>query len=215
MTSSQKNLDHYDANAKKLADMYNSVDLPESLPCLFKILGRYHPNNGNALDLGCGAGGDAYWLAKHGWSVVGVDGSIGLLEKAREAYQTDGLEFRQDFAPHFSTLSVSKKKFDVILLAAFIFHFNKQDRQEIFNRIFSVMKDSAIIHITLRSGPTPEGRIMYDVFSEEIEGLAKEKGLCFKEHGNQRDSLGRDDVFWVYVSCWCGEDWNHAKDIIV
>ncbi|MFF6999851.1 class I SAM-dependent methyltransferase [Streptomyces sp. NPDC008313] len=37
---------------------------------------------GTALDLGCGEGGDALWLASRGWRVTGVDISATALERA-------------------------------------------------------------------------------------------------------------------------------------
>lgn len=37
---------------------------------------------GRALDLGCGEGGDAIWLAKRGWQVTGVDVSQNALDLA-------------------------------------------------------------------------------------------------------------------------------------
>jgi SAM-dependent methyltransferase len=40
---------------------------------------------GQALDLGCGEGGDALWLAGHGWLVTAVDISRVALERAAAA----------------------------------------------------------------------------------------------------------------------------------
>ncbi|WP_459712279.1 class I SAM-dependent methyltransferase [Actinophytocola sp. KF-1] len=40
---------------------------------------------GTALDLGCGGGGDALWLAEHGWRVTAVDISATAVRRLAEA----------------------------------------------------------------------------------------------------------------------------------
>src|SRR5690242_19391427 len=39
---------------------------------------------GRALDLACGAGRNALWLAEHGWSVTAVDGAPAAIEILRD-----------------------------------------------------------------------------------------------------------------------------------
>jgi SAM-dependent methyltransferase len=46
---------------------------------------------GKALELGCGTGQDALWLAQEGWSVTGVDPSTDAVEIARQAAQLAGV----------------------------------------------------------------------------------------------------------------------------
>lgn len=46
---------------------------------------------GSALDVGCGEGGDAVWLAEQGWTVTGVDVSATAIRRATEAAQARGL----------------------------------------------------------------------------------------------------------------------------
>jgi 2-polyprenyl-3-methyl-5-hydroxy-6-metoxy-1,4-benzoquinol methylase len=46
---------------------------------------------GRALDLGCGEGGDAIWLAGRGWRVTGVDISRTAITRAREAAAAAGI----------------------------------------------------------------------------------------------------------------------------
>ncbi|GAB3451320.1 class I SAM-dependent methyltransferase [Actinophytocola sediminis] len=49
---------------------------------------------GRALDLGCGEGADALWLAERGWTVTGVDISRVALDRAAKAATAAGLADR-------------------------------------------------------------------------------------------------------------------------
>lgn len=48
---------------------------------------------GRALDVGCGEGGDAHWLAERGWRVTAVDISPVALERAAAAGNGHGVEW--------------------------------------------------------------------------------------------------------------------------
>jgi SAM-dependent methyltransferase len=64
---------------------------------LVRETGSFAP--GSALDLGCGEGADAIWLARRGWRVVGVDIAQAALDQARvhadEAGVREGIEWHQ------------------------------------------------------------------------------------------------------------------------
>jgi SAM-dependent methyltransferase len=47
---------------------------------------------GSALDVGCGEGADAVWLAQRGWRVTAVDVSQVALERGRRAAEAAGVE---------------------------------------------------------------------------------------------------------------------------
>lgn len=49
---------------------------------------------GTALDLGCGEGADAVWLAKQGWETTGVDISETALERAAQHAEEAGVTVR-------------------------------------------------------------------------------------------------------------------------
>ena len=51
----------------------------------------------HALDLGCGEGADALWLAEHGWTVVAVDISTTALGRAHAVAESRGLTAQIDF----------------------------------------------------------------------------------------------------------------------
>src|ERR1700675_4631386 len=46
---------------------------------------------GKALDLACGTGRNALWLAEHGWSVTAVDGAPAAIEIIRQRASAKGL----------------------------------------------------------------------------------------------------------------------------
>ena len=51
-------------------------------PLLVETASKLKP--GRALDLACGAGRNAIWLAEHGWQVTAVDGSAVAIDTLRE-----------------------------------------------------------------------------------------------------------------------------------
>jgi SAM-dependent methyltransferase len=57
-------------------------DVAAPLPLVIKVALEMKP--GRALDLACGAGRNALWLAEHGWSVTAVDGSPAAIELLRK-----------------------------------------------------------------------------------------------------------------------------------
>jgi len=46
---------------------------------------------GRVLDVGCGEGADAIWLAQRGWTVTAIDISDVAVSRAREAAQLNGV----------------------------------------------------------------------------------------------------------------------------
>ncbi|WP_424467107.1 class I SAM-dependent methyltransferase [Pseudoclavibacter helvolus] len=63
---------------------------------LASVVGGLSP--GRALDLGCGEGGDAIWLAQQSWRVTGIDISSVAIERARAAATAAGVDgSRLDF----------------------------------------------------------------------------------------------------------------------
>jgi SAM-dependent methyltransferase len=69
---------------------------------------------GRALDLGCGEGADAVWLADRRWRVVAVDVSQTALQRAAADALYRGLERRIDFQRHDLSDSFPEGTFDLV-----------------------------------------------------------------------------------------------------
>ena len=69
---------------------------------------------GAALDLGCGAGGDTIWLARHGWHVTAVDISTTAVERVRERARELGLGDRVTTEQHDLARTFPGGEFDLV-----------------------------------------------------------------------------------------------------
>ena len=69
---------------------------------------------GTALDLGCGEGGDAIWLARQGWRVTAVDVSATALDRAAADAATAGVADRIDFRQHDLAVTFPSGAFDLV-----------------------------------------------------------------------------------------------------
>ncbi|GAA2131380.1 class I SAM-dependent methyltransferase [Streptomyces synnematoformans] len=69
---------------------------------------------GDALDLGCGAGGDALWLARGGWHVTAVDISAVAVERLAGLARSHGLGDRVVAERHDLRGTFPRGTFDVV-----------------------------------------------------------------------------------------------------
>jgi len=72
---------------------------------------------GSALDLGCGQGGDAIWLASRGWSVTAADISTAALSTAARNAAAAGLADAIAWERHDLAVSVPGGAFDLVAVA--------------------------------------------------------------------------------------------------
>lgn len=79
---------------------------------LTEVVGGLPP--GDVLDLGCGAGGDALWLARRGWRVTAVDVSSVAVERLGELAASHGVGDRITARRHDLRESFPDGSFDLV-----------------------------------------------------------------------------------------------------
>lgn len=201
--SNDTNKQAYDQSAQSRAKEYNSMKTPDIMPIFCKVAQGYpEKSKMKALDLGCGTGRDARWLAEQGFDVTAVDNSNGMLEEARKENSHENIRYVLDEAPSLSALSGSGEKFDVILMSAFLFHLNEDDRQEFYKNLEPLMNEDSYVYMTLREGPIPEGREMYHVPVEEVRDFAERIGAQFIDYGQTPDALNRPGVAFPHLGVY-------------
>jgi SAM-dependent methyltransferase len=93
---------------------------------------------GRALDLGCGEGGDAMWLADRGWRVVAVDISPTALERAAADAAERGVADRITFERHDLSESLPAGPFNLVS-ASFLQSPLPWDRSRLLRRAAEVV----------------------------------------------------------------------------
>jgi SAM-dependent methyltransferase len=109
---------------------------------------------GSALDLGCGEGADACWLAERGWHVVAADISETALQRAAEDARTHGLDDRIDFQQHDLSDSFPAGTFDLVS-AQYLHSMAHLDRPRIFEQAAKAVAPDGLLLIVDHAGPPP------------------------------------------------------------
>lgn len=109
---------------------------------------------GRAVDLGCGEGADAIWLARQGWTVLGVDISPTAVTRARGAAVEAGVDDRATFEAH--DLSTWEPDGEIDLVTASFFHSREElPRTEILRRVAAHVAPGGHLAIVSHAAPPP------------------------------------------------------------
>jgi SAM-dependent methyltransferase len=110
--------------------------------------------SGRALDLGCGEGGDAVWLAEKGWQVVAVDVSETALARATEEAKARGMLGRIDFQHHDLSDSFPAGSFD-LASAQFLHSTVRLERPQILRNAAGAVAAGGLLVIVDHAAPPP------------------------------------------------------------
>jgi SAM-dependent methyltransferase len=129
------------------------------------------------LDIGSGAGHNAAWLAGRGYRVVAAEPTPELLEGARRLYAGSGVEWLNDALPELRTLGARSESFDLVLIIAVWMHLDPEDRPEAMREAAKLLRPGGRLILSLRHGPVPPGRRMFEITPEETIAQAEAEGL--------------------------------------
>jgi protein-L-isoaspartate O-methyltransferase len=129
------------------------------------------------LDIGAGTGRDAAALAAMGHRVVAVEPTDALRTRAVALHPSTQIEWLNDRLPDLRLLGARGETFDVAMLTAVWMHLDEEQRRRGMPVLASLMRQGGVMLMTLRHGPVPTGRRMFEVSAEETITLARRQGL--------------------------------------
>jgi SAM-dependent methyltransferase len=140
---------------------------------------------GSVLDVGCGAGHNAIYLASLGLSVLGVDRVPAAIDKARANAAAAGssAEFKV-----LDALSLGKlrRKFDTVLDSGFFHVLSDEDRPRYLACLEKVVKNKGMLHILCFSDAEPGNEGPRRIGERELIDLLNMKGWLVEEVAEAR-----------------------------
>ncbi len=148
---------------------------------------------GRVLDLGCGEGGDAVWLAEHGWQVTAVDVSETALARAAAEAKPRGVLDRIDFEQHDLSDSFPDGTYDLIS-AQFLHSTVRLERPQILRNAASSGGARWLLVIVDHAAPPPFAKkIPHDHPFPSTEEVLAELDLPSSEWDRERvEVVARD-----------------------
>jgi SAM-dependent methyltransferase len=150
------------------------------------------------LDIGAGTGRDAAALARRGHVVTAVEPTPELRAWG-QANHLLPIRWIDDMLPRLETVRALGERFDLLLLTAVWMHLDAAQQREAMRTLATLAAPGGLVSMTLRHGPVPMGRRMFDVTADEVSSLAAEFGLRAMYRAQAPDMLDRPDVRWTFL----------------
>jgi SAM-dependent methyltransferase len=153
------------------------------------------------LDIGAGTGRDAAGFAAMGHRVTAVEPTAELRLRAMVLHPSADIEWLDDSLPDLERLYDRGDRFDVVMLTAVWMHLDEPQRRHGMPRIAGLLAGDGVMILSLRYGPVPPGRRMFEVSADETIRLAEAEGLRLVLRLDHQDAqLGRPGVSWTKLA---------------
>ncbi|MCG6493743.1 bifunctional 2-polyprenyl-6-hydroxyphenol methylase/3-demethylubiquinol 3-O-methyltransferase UbiG [Kitasatospora sp. A2-31] len=183
----------YGEQAEELVRQYEGVTFEEVHR---EVLHLFPERPSAVLDLGAGTGRDAAALAARGHRVVAAEPTAELRRAGQRLHRDTGIRWVDDALPEAPGLRASGERFDLILLSAVWMHLADHERPSAMATLARLIAPGGRVLLSLRHGPVPPGRRMFEITPEETVELARARGLDLLHVTERTDLHDRPGVSW-------------------
>jgi SAM-dependent methyltransferase len=155
------------------------------------------------LDIGAGSGRDAADFAAMGHTVLAVEPTPVLLAGAIARHGHPAIAWLDDGLPDLAAVLARGETFDLILLSAVWMHLDPVQRRRAMPNVAALLAERGILILSLRHGPVPPGRRMFEVSGAETIDLARTQGLALQlreERGSIQAANRLAGVTWTILA---------------
>ena len=191
----------YEENSEFFIRKYDSAKV-EDLHCILK---RHLPPMGRVLEIGCGSGRDARYLASLGYEVVATDAVDGMVRATAgklSAYPASKAVQCSFPLPEAST--VLSGRFDAVIATALIMHLDDDKLKLLSKQVWSMLNHGGIFVVSSSEGRQgldhacydEHGRLFIERHVDQIKDTLALDGFHLFVRVSTADSLGRDAIQW-------------------
>ena len=149
-------------------------------------------------DVGAGTGRDAAAFAARGHSVLAVEPVAEMRAHGQRLHPE--LTWLEDGLPDLAAVKARGERFGLIYLNAVLMHLTAEERVQSMTTLRELVAPDGVLFLTLRHGPVPAGRRMFEIPDAEVIDLARRGGLSAVHASERRDALGRDEITWSFLA---------------
>ncbi len=160
-------------------------------PLLVKTAKALTP--GSVLDLACGAGRNALWLAEHGWQVTAVDGASVAVETLRARAAERNLPIEVHVADlEKGEYKIERDRWDLVAICYYL-------QQNLFEPAKRGVKPGGILIAIVHIAEPGQEQTRHSLRPGELEGFFKGWEILHRHEGMPSDKPHRRPVAEIVV----------------
>ena len=187
----------YAEEAEALIKRYESIPFADAQRAVLPLLPAARCL---VLDIGAGTGRDAAGFAGLGHRVVAVEPTAALRRAAMALHPSPLIEWLDDSLPELALVRARDQRFDVVMLTAVWMHLDRGQRERAMPHVAGLVAAGGLTALSLRHGPVPPGRRMFEVGAEETMALARPHGLKPILNQHAPSAQNQPGVSWIRLA---------------
>ncbi len=190
-------VDFYNNHAPQIAQRYDHAQVDS----LHALLRRWIPLGSQVLEIGCGSGRDARFLADLGCRVTATDASEELLAHAKTlSSSASNPEYLLRMYPLAPSDPLSQRRFDVVLAIAVLMHIPEPELAAFYTNLRTLTRSGGLVICSVRDGTAAAA---YDdprlYVKRDIAAIRRDicsHGFTLLQQDRYADGLGRAGIAW-------------------
>jgi 2-polyprenyl-3-methyl-5-hydroxy-6-metoxy-1,4-benzoquinol methylase len=189
--------ENYAEEAPELLKRYESISFADHHRSVIHLIPTVP---GRVLDIGAGTGRDSAGLVGLGHSVVAVEPTEELRRGAMVLHPSPMIEWVDDSLPDLAAVRARREEFDAVMLTAVWMHLDAPQRRQAMPNVAALVRNGGVMIMSLRHGPVPPGRRMFEISAEETIALTQPLGLRCMLRREAEPSLRQPGVSWTRLA---------------